>query len=82
MYTNSILDYNTSDHCYFFNKGILINAYMWEIDNSQISIPLIQIYKNTDTEWIIKVIKVYKSEHNGSIANSDGIYTKIAIYYI
>ena len=54
---------------------------MWKIDSSQ-SIPLIQIYKNTDTEWIIKVIKVYKSETNGSTANSNGIYTKITIYYI
>ena len=81
MYTNSILNYNNSDHCYFFNKGILINAYMWKNDNLY-GIPLIQIYKNTDTEWIIKVIRVYESEHNGDTANSDGIYTKITIYYI
>lgn len=82
MYTNSILDYNSSDHCYFFNKGILINACMWKIDNLQRTIPLIQIYKNTDTEWIIKVIQVYTTEFNGDTANSNGIYTKIAIYYI
>lgn len=55
---------------------------MWKIDNLQGVIPLIQIYKNTDTEWIIKVIKVYKSETNGDTANSFGIYTKITIYYI
>ena len=73
--------YNTSDYYYTFTKGILINACMWKIDNSY-GIPLIQIYKNTDTEWIIKVISVYTSEFNGSTANSNGIYTKIAIYYI
>ena len=55
---------------------------MWKIDNLQGVIPLIQIYKNKDTEWIIKVIKVYKSETNGGTANSNGIYTKITIYYI
>ena len=81
MYTDSILDYNTSDHCYFFNKGILINAYMWKIDNLY-GIPLIQIYKNTDTEWVIKVIKVYKSEFNGDTASDYGLNTKITIYYI
>lgn len=55
---------------------------MWKIDNLQRTIPLIQIYKNTDTEWIIKVIQVYTTEFNGDTANSNGIYTKIAIYYI
>ena len=54
---------------------------MWKINNLY-GIPLIQIYKNTDTEWIIKVIRVYKSEYNGDTARSDGIYTKITIYYI
>lgn len=73
--------YNTSDYYYTFTKGILINACMWKIDNLY-GIPLIQIYKNKDTEWIIKVIRVYTSEHNGDTADSDGIYTKIAIYYI
>ena len=73
--------YNTNDYYYTFTKGILINACMWRIDRIS-SIPLIQIYKNTDTEWIIKVIKVYKSEHNGDTASSDGLNTKITIYYI
>lgn len=55
---------------------------MWKIDNPYIDIPLIQIYKNTDTEWIIKVIEVYISEVNGSTATSIGLNTKITIYYI
>ena len=55
---------------------------MWKIDNLTGSIPLIQIYRNTDTEWIIRAIKVYRSEFNGDTASSDGIYTKITIYYI
>ena len=56
---------------------------MWKIDISYGSIiPLIQIYKNTDTEWIIKVILVYTSESNGSTASGIGINTKITIYYI
>lgn len=46
------------------------------------SIPLIQIYKDTDTKWIIKVIRVYTSEINGSTADSAGYNTKITIYYI
>ena len=56
---------------------------MWKIDDSYNSIiPLIQIYRNTDTEWIIRAIIVYKSETNGHVATNDGYYTKIAIYYI
>ena len=55
---------------------------MWKINNLQYTIPLIQIYKNTDTEWIIKVIQVYTSESNGDTANDDGLNTKITIYYI
>ena len=56
---------------------------MWKIDDPYSSIiPLIQIYRNTDTEWIIRAIKVYRSELNGDIADKDGIYIKIAIYYI
>lgn len=54
---------------------------MWE-NNLQYTIPLIQIYKNTDTVWIIKVIRVYTTETNGDTADSFGIYTKITIYYI
>lgn len=70
------------DYYYIFTKGILINACMWRINNLQHTIPLIQICKNTDTEWIIKVIKVYTSEFNGSTASSFGFNTKITIYYI
>lgn len=73
--------FNNYTYYYTFTNGILINACMWKIDSSQ-SIPLIQIYKNTDTEWIIKVISVYTSEINGSTASSIGRNTKITIYYI
>ena len=54
---------------------------MWRIDGIS-SIPLIQIYKNTDTEWIIRVIRVYTSESSGNTASSIGLNTKITIYYI
>ena len=73
---------SNSDYYYIFTKGILINACMWKINNLQYIIPLIQIYKNTDTEWIIKVIQVYTSESNGDTSNDDGLNTKITIYYI
>ena len=56
---------------------------MWKIDDLYGSIiPLIQIYRNTDTEWIIRAIIVYRSELNGDVATSNGYNTKIAIYYI
>lgn len=79
MYTKNDPGYR--DYYYIFTKGILINACMWKIDDLS-DIPLIQIYRNTDTEWIIRAIIVYKSETNGYVATSDGYYTKIAIYYI
>ena len=55
---------------------------MWKINNLNGVIPLIQIYKNTDTEWIIRAILVYTSESNGNTANGIGLNTKITIYYI
>ena len=61
---------------------ITINACMWKINIIDQSIPLIQIYKDTDTKWIIKVISVYTSEINGSTASNIGYNTKITIYYI
>ena len=70
-----------TDYYYTFTKGILINACMWRIDGISSS-PLIQIYKNTDTEWIIRVIRVYTSESSGNTASSIGLNTKITIYYI
>ena len=70
-----------NDYYYTFTKGILINACMWKTDNSYGAIiPLIQIYKNTDTEWIIKVISV--SVSGSSASSSLGLNTKITIYYI
>lgn len=51
---------------------------MWKTDTSYGAIiPVIQIYKNTDTEWIIKVISV-----GSNTASSLGINAKITIYYI
>lgn len=67
-----------NDYYYTFTKGILINACMWKTDTSYGAIiPVIQIYKNTDTEWIIKVISV-----GSNTASSLGINAKITIYYI
>ena len=73
--------FGSYDYYYTFTNGILINACMWKVNSYQ-SIPLIQIIRNTDTEWIIKVISVYTSEVNGSTASGIGINTKITIYYI
>lgn len=55
---------------------------MWKINNLSKTILLMQICKDTDTRWIIKVIRVYTSETNGDTANSTGINAKITIYYI
>ena len=56
---------------------------MWKIDTLYGTIiPLIQIYRNTDTEWIIRAIRVYKSETNGDVATSNGYNINLTIYYI
>lgn len=78
-YSNGLYD---KDYLYKFTNGILINAYINPAVNASSSIPLIQIYKTTDTEWVIRTILVYTSDINGSIADSNGMNVSIIIYYI
>lgn len=78
-YSNGLYD---NDYLYKFTNGILINAYINPAVNASSSIPLIQIYKTTDTEWVIRTILVYTSDINGSTADSNGMNVSIIIYYI
>lgn len=67
---------------YKFTDGILLNAYISPNWSASLAVPLIQIFKTTDTEWVIRTVHVFKSENNGTIAASNGNNVPIIIYYI